>query len=578
MCGPGGCVTLPPSLMTRVQPRHALALSLFLLLSGTLAQENSASSPAPALPPAAPAVTPAVPVPTVPADPPGSGFTPAAPVPVPVVPVVPVPVQPPVLQPPPAPTPSLPPVAVRGLWVDAFGPGLKTRAQVTQMVNDAARMGINTLFVQAIRRGDCLCLKSTLPVATDADLEKNFDPLALATRLAHARGIRVIAWASVTGIANTASPNTSPRHVMRTHGPTSKDSWLARRSDGSWQEGADGWLDAGIPAAADYAANAVVSLVKNYDVDGVQLDRIRYPDGGDWGYDPKTIARYNAETNTKGRPLPADPVWQQWKRDQITALVRRIALEVKSVRPTAWISAATITYGPAPRALDPEGFRKSRPYLDVMQDWPTWIYQGLIDLNVTMNYKRDTVAEQGVWFNTWNSYASSVRTRADGQITPLAIGTAMYLNSPEVTASQAARSAAAGLGWVGYSYRVPTLDHYNNRESQAQGLSSVTRLLSASSGALAAPQRWTEAPPTARGLMGRVVGVPWPGGRAVQAWQGGQLVATSQTDGNGYYGFLTLPAGRTEIRIGDQKWADTVPQSGLVRLPDLLLRVLKPAK
>ncbi len=516
---------------------------------------------------------PVTPVPVVPAPP----ATPAAPAlpgnsALPTVPVPPVVPEKPVL-------PTLPPVAVRGLWVDGFGVGLKTRAQAKQTVDDAARLGVNTLFVQAIRRGDCLCMKSGLPMATDSDLEKNYDPLAVVTRLAHDKGIRVIAWASVTGIINVASPSRDPKHVMWSHGANSRDSWLARRTDGSWQVGSDGWLDAGIPAAADYAAQSVVNLVRYYDVDGVQLDRIRYPDGGNWGYDLKTITRFNAEMGTRGRPLPNDPVWQQWKRDQVTALVRRIALEVKSLRSSAWMTAATITYGTPPRVGDPDGFRKSQPYNDVLQDWVTWIHDGLIDLNVPMNYKRDGVGDQGVWFTGWNAYAGSVRTRADGLVAPLAIGTALYLNTPQVSASQAARSVQAGLGWVGYSYRVPTLASYNNRETLVQGLETLRQALTAPGAVLATPQRWKDTPPTSHGLMGRVTGVTWPGHRTVEAWQGGRLVATSLTDGNGYYGFLTLPAGKTEVRVGGQSWTDTVPENQVVHFPDLLLRdSLSPVK
>lgn len=461
--------------------------------------------------------------------------------------------------------------AVRGLWVDAFGPGLKTRAQITQLVEDAAQLGINVLFVQAIRRGDCLCLKSTLPPVTDADLEKGLDPLGLVVRLAHARGIRVIAWASVTGIANTASPSLSPLHIMKTHGPASKDSWLARRSDGTWQEGSDGWLDAGIPAAADYAASAVVSLVKNYAVDGVQLDRIRYPDGGNWGYDSKTVTRFNAETGSGGTPLPTDPKWQAWKRSQITALVRRIALEVKSVRPTAWMSAATIVYGAAPAEKTMAAFQTSRTYNDVMQDWPTWVYEGLIDLNVPMNYKRDGVGEQGKWFDDWNAYAAAVRTRADGQVAAAATGTALYLNSPVVSASQAGRSVAQGLGWVGYAYRSLTPEVLAGKQKLWQGVEALAAALAKQSGILG-QGRWTEAPPTTRGLMGKITGPKWLGGRTVEAWQGGEKVAQSLTDGNGYYGFLTLPAGRTEVRVGGQRWTENVPETGVVRLPDLLVR------
>ena len=478
----------------------------------------------------------------------------------------------------PSPAPTRAPVGsgVRGLWVDAFGPGLKTRAQAQATVDEAARMGVNTLFVQAIRRGDCLCLKSAFPPVTDRDLEKGFDPLGFITDAAHARGIKVIAWASVTGIANTATPNTDPRHVMKMHGPQSKDSWMARRQDGTWQEGNDGWLDAGIPAAADYVVAGMRSLVKNYPVDGVQLDRIRYPDGGNWGYDPKVLARYRAETGQKGTPAGNDGTWQEWKRHQVTALVRRIALEVKTLRPDVWLSAATIAYTRPPAPGDLAAFRRTRTYTEVFQDWPTWVREGLIELNVPMNYKRDGVNDQSAWFDGWNAFAGSMRARRDGLSSGVASGTAMYLNAPAVTASQATRSVKAGLGWVGYSYRTPTLNVYDSKETQAQGLEAVRVALAAPGGVLSAPQPWTEDAPSVRGLYGKINGTNIPGYQLVRASQNGKVVAETRTDGNGYYGFLALPPGKTEIRVSGQYWADTIPARGVVRLPNLFVREMKP--
>lgn len=539
------------------------------------------------LPPAPPAPAPAPePLPTEPPAP-----APSEPVPLPApVPEVPAPLPPapelPTLPPfPGEPTlPGLtetpdpqgpPPSALRGLWVDAFGPGLKTRLEVQQTVDDAVKMGVNTLFVQAIRRGDCLCMKSGLPLVTDPELEKNFDPLAIITRQAHARGLRVIAWASVTGIANAAVPSRSSKHVLKKHGPDSgAQSWLARRPNGSWLEGKDGWLDAGIPEAADYMTQAVVNLVKNYRIDGVQLDRIRYPDGGAWGYDPKTLSRYRAETGAGGTPAPTDPQWQAWKREQITALVRRIALEVKLARPEAWVSAATITYGAPPAPGDLAGFRRSRTYVDVSQDWPTWVQEGLIELNVPMNYKREDLPEQRQWFDGWNAFAQSVRRRGDGQLSALATGTALYLNSPAQSAEQARRSVERGLGWVGYSYRTPTLSVYQGKQTAPLALSAVTLALGQvkSAGVLAPGLRWADAAPSVRGVLGRVSGTGRLGGHPVEVWQGGKLVTRTQTDGNGYYGFLTLAAGPAEVRVAGQRWAERVPERGVLRFPDLLLR------
>ncbi|GGI84756.1 glycoside hydrolase family 10 protein [Deinococcus wulumuqiensis] len=566
-------------------PRR-LWLSLLLALALPVQAQETApppTSPPPASEPVPPVVPPAD---GVPAGPPPTEPLPAAPqtpaqAPAPATPELPslTPGPPAADRPVLVEVPAGPPgSSLRGLWVDAFGPGLKTRAQVQQLVNDAAALGVNTLFVQAIRRGDCLCMKSGLPLITDKALEKNFDPLAIVTRLAHERGLKVIAWASVTGIANAAVPSTAPGHVMKTHGPNSgAQSWLARRPDGTWLEGKDGWLDAGIPDAAEFMTQSVVNLVRNYPVDGIQLDRIRYPDGGDWGYDPKTLARYRAETGASGTPAASDPRWQAWKREQVTALVRRIALEVKAVRPDAWLSAATITYGAPPAPGDLAAFGRSRTVTDVMQNWPQWVQDGLIELNVPMNYKRDGVAEQGAWFNGWNAFADSVRVRADGQPSALAVGTALYLNSPQVSAAQAGRSVAGGLGWVGYSYRTPTLNVYEGKEGMAQGLKAVGSALSTRPGVLPPALRWQDAAPSSRGLMGRVRGAAVLGSRPVEAWQGGVRVAQSLTDGNGYYGFLTLPAGKTEIRVGGQRWTDTVPERGVVRLPDLVLRDLKPA-
>ncbi|MBZ9712490.1 glycoside hydrolase family 10 protein [Deinococcus multiflagellatus] len=482
---------------------------------------------------------------------------------------------------PPAPVPpaaapgaALPGAALRGLWVDAFGPGLHTPAQVKQTVEDAARLGVNTLFVQAIRRADCLCLNASVPPVSDPELAPGFDPLAAVTAQAHARGMKVIAWVSVTGAANTAKPNTRPGHVFRTHGPAAgAASWLSRRPDGSWQEGRDAWLDPAIPGAADHMAQAVLSLVRRYPVDGVQLDRIRYPDGGAWGYDPKTLARYRAETGRPGTPAPSDPAWQAWKRQQVSFLVRRIALEAKALNPELWISAATITYQTPPADL--AAFQTTRTYADVLQDWPGWMRAGWLDLNVLMNYKRDPLPEQAGWFDGWNAFARRVAVRSDGAPVAVAAGTAMYLNSPAVTAAQATRALNAGLGWVGYSYRTPTLDVYGERQSAAQGLRAVREVLRAPGGALAAPGPWTEAAPVARGLLGRITGLTVPGGQRVQAWQGGALVAEADTDANGYYGFAALPPGPTEVRVGGQRWTETVPAKGVVRLPDLLLRDLK---
>lgn len=520
----------------------------------------------PVLPPltppttASPLIGPLLPPVTLPVTPP------ATPLPIPG------PVQPPVQPTPAQPNPAPPDPtqaelgAVRGLWVDAFGPGLKTPAQVAQMVKDAHALGVNTLFVQTIRRADCLCNLASVPRASDRDLTPGFDPLADAIKLAHAQGIRVFAWVSVTGAGNAAAPNTSPQHILKAHGPAAGvQSWVNRRPDGSYLEGSDIWLDAGIPGAADFMVQSILSIVKNYDIDGIQLDRIRYPDGGVWGYSPQALARYRAETGNKGTPLPSDPAWINWKREQITALVRRVVLETRRLKPQVWTSAATITYGAPPTDLS--GFQKSRTYSDVLQNWPAWTEEGLIDLNVLMNYKQDLVPNHIAWFDDWNKFALSVRGKAE-----VAAGTALYLNSPDISRRQMQRALSAGLGWVGYAYRTPGVDVYKNGQSQPQGFEVLRKTLTQGGGPLTSTI-WDIAPPTRYALLGRVTGSGQPGGRPVEARsQNGSLLARTVTDGSGYYGFTDLPLGTVEVRVAGQRWQAQLTRPGVLRSPDLLLR------
>ncbi|MCV5605180.1 family 10 glycosylhydrolase, partial [Escherichia coli] len=54
--------------------------------------------------------------------------------------------------------------------------------------------------------------------------------------------------------------------------------------------GADSWMEPGHPEAAAYTVDVLMHLVRNYDIDGLHLDRIRYPDISVGGQTPSTGA------------------------------------------------------------------------------------------------------------------------------------------------------------------------------------------------------------------------------------------------------------------------------------------------
>jgi uncharacterized lipoprotein YddW (UPF0748 family) len=212
-------------------------------------------------------------------------------------------------------TPKILPLQLRGLWVDAFGPGFKTPLEVDKLVRDAQAMRVNALFVQISRRADCYCNKASMPRTADPNVPAGFDPLQDVLEKAHAVGIQVHAWIISTGVWNKTALEYSSTHPFKFHGPTSKgrDNWLTVRADGETRAGADYVLDLGHPDAAEYVANMYSSVVHNYAVDGVQFDRIRYPDSGGppflatWGYNSTALERFQLETNRTDKPGVADP-------------------------------------------------------------------------------------------------------------------------------------------------------------------------------------------------------------------------------------------------------------------------------
>ena len=457
---------------------------------------------------------------------------------------------------------------LRGLWVDAYGPGFKSPEEIDTLIIDAKALGLNALFVQVVRRGDCYCLRSSLPVSGDPALTPGFDPLETLLERAHAAGLQVHAWVVTLAIWGADAPPESPEHVYNLHGPNAAagESWLTMRYDGVTRPAGDVYLDPGVPAVADYLAGAVVSLAQNYDLDGVTFDRLRYPDfnlddAPSWGYNAVSLARYAAETSAVGLPHPADLGWTAWRRRQLSLLERRLYLELKRTNPALWVGSATVAYGAPPEG---SGFSDSTAYRLVLQDWAGWLADGFLDLNLPMNYKQLSDPREASWFGAWNRYAP---TLASGRVT--AVGLGLYQNTAadvQVQVEEVAQTPGLA-GWVGYSYRTPSADTDAGLETAETARTALEPLLnSAAKTAFGRPL-----PVTA--LLGRV---ETDGSETVELLRAGQVVATAQTDAAGFYGFVLpglvvpdVPEGYL-LRLSGGVAVPAPPQTGLVvRAPTL---------
>ncbi|OCR00448.1 hypothetical protein BCD67_13145 [Oscillatoriales cyanobacterium USR001] len=355
----------------------------------------------------------------------------------------------------------------RGFWVDAFNPGFKTPQEVTKLVADAKRANANAIVAQVRRRGDAFYQSSIEPRSNDPNLLPSFDPLQDLITKGHAAGLEIHAW--MVTLPVTGSTSNEPSHVWQKHGPNApgRDNWAMFTYDGE----AKGYLDPGHPDAVDYTVSVYLDVIKHYDVDGIQLDYVRYG-GPDWGYNPTAVARFNQQMKRTGIPEPNDPVWMQWRRDQVTNLVRKIYVQSLAIKPHVKISAATIAWGNGPKK--DEDWYKTQPYKEVLQDWRSWLEEGILDIAMPMTYQREYNPQQKESYDNWIEFAKN--HQYDRYV---AIGPGNYLNYIEDTLAQIRRAqkpSAKGNyshGITLYSYASSNV--YTNGELRSQGAENLPR-------------------------------------------------------------------------------------------------------
>ncbi|MPV38711.1 family 10 glycosylhydrolase [Georgenia subflava] len=449
----------------------------------------------------------------------------------------------------------------RGYWVDAFNEGIYDAAEVTELVSEAQDLGANALVVQVGRRFDCFCNDALYP-RTDAGIDPApYDPLAEVIDQAHAAGIEVHAWVNATTLWNSATPPSSPEHAFNAHGldAEGRDRWLNKRVDGSEKIGNNTYIDPANPDAVDYVVDAVTSITENYDVDGVNLDYIRYPDYNtagvfvnDWGYSDTSLSRFAAETGRTDVPAPDDEQFSDWRRDQVSNLVRKIFVAMYQVDDSDRLSINGITYAYGPASYG--GWEGTRPYAEVLQDWKGWLDEGIVDTVTAMNYKRNWMPEQARMFTEWND--ALIDYRADRHVVN---GPALYLNDIDDAVAQATETVEAGFdGWMGYSYANPTQDATASgdpavKDAERAALVDALRADVFAEDVVVPEMTWKTAPTT-----GNVSGTVTLGSRDAAdqvdvvlhpvAGTPGEKVFV-RTDGSGWFGAVDLAPGRYRVQV-----------------------------
>jgi len=305
---------------------------------------------------------------------------------------------------------------VRALWV--VRTTLTSPDKIRQLVSSAADNGFNTLIVQIRGRGDAYYNSRVEPRAIDLkDQPPAFDPLALTIAEAHKRGLKVHGWINTNLLANLDALPVQPDHVYNKHPewlavprPVAAELYNVSPRDPAYRQKIVEWSRAnraeleGVytgpanPKVRDHIYNIWMDVLKNYRVDGLHFDYVRFA-SPDFDYSRTSLGNFRKwlepqlsadqrrelKKSLQANPLAAPEMFPEkfadFQRAQVTMLVERIYRAVKKRRPDALVSAAVFA-------------NDENAYTRRFQDWRRWLQMGILDVACPMAYTTDTAVFQ----------------------------------------------------------------------------------------------------------------------------------------------------------------------------------------
>ena len=264
---------------------------------------------------------------------------------------------------------------MRGLWIATVAnidwpsrPGLpaeQQRAELVDLLDRAQRAGINAVFFHVRPNADAVYRSELEPWAsmlTGAQgTDPGYDPLELAVREGHARGLQVHAWINPyrAGSARDTA-QLAPNHVWRQRPE------LVRNYAGAL------WMDPGEPETLERTMRASLDIVRRYDVDGIHADDYFYP----YPVNDSAGNRIDFPDSASFARHGAGMSRADWRRANVDRFVERWAREVHALKP--WVQVGISPFG-IWRPGNPPGIAGLDAYDVLYADARKWMQEGWLD-------------------------------------------------------------------------------------------------------------------------------------------------------------------------------------------------------
>lgn len=239
------------------------------------------------------------------------------------------------------------------------------RQELIAILDTLQSMRVNTVLLQTRVRGDLIYPSAIEPFShlfTGVEgRSPGYDPLSFAIEECHKRGMQLHAWIVTMPLGKDEHIAMMGKKAL----PHTRRS-LCSHYDGAW------YMEPGNPATCNHILSIVKEIVEKYDIDGIHLDYVRYPDKNDGYPDAALYRKYG-----KGLSLAS------WRRRNITNIVRNVYTCVKELKP--WVRVSCATLGKYNNLTRYSSFGWDA-YNVGFQEAQQWASEGIVDIIFPMLY------------------------------------------------------------------------------------------------------------------------------------------------------------------------------------------------
>ena len=240
-----------------------------------------------------------------------------------------------------------------------------------EAVEEIKAYGFNSVFVVCWNRGYTLypsaVMEKEFGIAIDPK-HAGRDPLQEVIDAANKHGLKTYAWFEF-GFSSSYE-EADGGHILRKN-----PHWAAIDTAGQIvSKNGFQWMNAFDPEVQQFMLSLLKEVVENYELDGIQGDDRLPALPSMAGYEPYTLKLY--KDNHPGADPPRDifePDWIDWRADILNQFMKQLHQEVKSLNPEIEISVSPSIY---PWSKE-----------QYLQDWPTWVEEGWVDMVVPQIYR-----------------------------------------------------------------------------------------------------------------------------------------------------------------------------------------------